>query len=747
MIDGKSRHILLCLGFGLAGLLSPAVSAGVAGHKPVATRQAAAGSVRSSCEIAQDAGGSAPLSVTSPSAMDLATLRNIGGVDSGVSISPDGQYVAFEVHQAQPLANRYINQWMLLNVVTHDCRIIVADGGEVILTYGEYGKTQAGVGEADDYHDSFAVLTPVWVADSQSFYYARKESGRIGLHRAFVNGTDRAVETPSGDVIEMKWQGVNKAVLTIRAPSPATIAAAEQIEREGLLFTGDEFIPSYGIPNLGPKKVDVEYWLDLSTQAIEAVAVTGQPELAEGVTVKTSEYPHGVRLYGYVKSPDGSRFACFAFTKADEFAVFVSSTGLVGDVARVSSEFHDVPGSLTWSGDGRHLYFVETKGYTASNIYVSDVDTRNSQPVTQSSWFLSDCAFTAAGRPLASCALESMEQPAEIALIDLTTGRIDVATDLNPKYNALKKPQIEALSWTNRNGDQAFGTLTYPLNYEKGKRYPLIVTSYYVPGFERGSNGDEFPIPVLAAAGFFVFHSSDLPYMHYLSMDSSGLVAKYADFVRLYDSERVSAEELIDRLAKEGTVDPDRVGVCGLSGGSTFTSYTISHSHRFRAAIEEWIENDPIPQIQMGFSGTREGYRALGLGPDQLEGTWKQFSTALSAHNVTAAVLMNLADHESLWNFESYWALREEKRPVEMWVFPGEYHAKWQPAHRLTVYERNVDWFNYWLRDARDPNPSKKEQYARWDKLLALQSAAASQIAREQKSSPATRGDEGAQKN
>src|SRR3546814_10333253 len=55
-----------------------------------------------------------------------------------------------------------------------------------------------------------------------------------------------------------------------------------------------------------------------------------------------------------------------------------------------------------------------------------------------------------------------------------------------------------------------------------------------------------------------------------------------------------------------------------------------------------------------------------------------------------------------------------------MYVFPGELHNKWQPAHRLAVYTRNIDWFDFWLRGYVDPDPSKSEQYERWRALRAL---------------------------
>jgi hypothetical protein len=52
-----------------------------------------------------------------------------------------------------------------------------------------------------------------------------------------------------------------------------------------------------------------------------------------------------------------------------------------------------------------------------------------------------------------------------------------------------------------------------------------------------------------------------------------------------------------------------------------------------------------------------------------------------------------------------------------MFLFPGDHHIKWQPAHRMAIYTRNIDWFNFWLRDAVDPAPEKAAQYDRWRRL------------------------------
>ena len=59
--------------------------------------------------------------------------------------------------------------------------------------------------------------------------------------------------------------------------------------------------------------------------------------------------------------------------------------------------------------------------------------------------------------------------------------------------------------------------------------------------------------------------------------------------------------------------------------------------------------------------------------------------------------------------------------PTELYAFPDEAHIKMQPRHWLAIYERNLDWFRYWLQGERDPDPAKAGQYERWDKLSERQ--------------------------
>ena len=69
--------------------------------------------------------------------------------------------------------------------------------------------------------------------------------------------------------------------------------------------------------------------------------------------------------------------------------------------------------------------------------------------------------------------------------------------------------------------------------------------------------------------------------------------------------------------------------------------------------------------------------------------------------------------------------MAQEGKPVELWAFPEETHLKYQPRHKAAVYERNLDWFRFWLQDHVDPDPAKAAQYRRWEAMKAARSTPA----------------------
>jgi acetyl esterase/lipase len=127
---------------------------------------------------------------------------------------------------------------------------------------------------------------------------------------------------------------------------------------------------------------------------------------------------------------------------------------------------------------------------------------------------------------------------------------------------------------------------------------------------------------------------------------------------------------------------------------------------------------DPAFTSRVGPAAARhfrsEGYPGI-LGRD--DPFWKDMSLELNARRISAPILVNASEVEFLNGLETYTGLREAGVPIDMFVYPGEYHLRWQPAHRLAAYRRSLDWFDYWLQDIRSDAPDRQSELKEWDRL------------------------------
>jgi hypothetical protein len=80
--------------------------------------------------------------------------------------------------------------------------------------------------------------------------------------------------------------------------------------------------------------------------------------------------------------------------------------------------------------------------------------------------------------------------------------------------------------------------------------------------------------------------------------------------------------------------------------------------------------------------------------------------------NKPTPLLIQSPDQEAMVSLEAFKALKHYGVPVEWYVYPGEGHIKFQPRNKYFVYQRNLDWMKFWLKNEEDP--SKQEQYKRW---------------------------------
>jgi hypothetical protein len=96
---------------------------------------------------------------------------------------------------------------------------------------------------------------------------------------------------------------------------------------------------------------------------------------------------------------------------------------------------------------------------------------------------------------------------------------------------------------------------------------------------------------------------------------------------------------------------------------------------------------------------------------------------------------MQMPEQEYISALDYFIPLTKLSTPVELDVFPNEPHQKFQPRHKLAVYNRNLDWFRFWLQGYVDPDPLKVPQFQRWEIMRSR--AAASENARNAATKPA----------
>ena len=372
-----------------------------------------------------------------------------------------------------------------------------------------------------------------------------------------------------------------------------------------------------------------------------------------------------------------------------------------------------------WGSDSNSLYHIQADADgRPAKLMVIDAAGGPPRQAYAGHDYMSSCSIDQTAHFMA-CGREGPMAPKQIAVLDLARGSVEELVDLNPEFRNLTLSQPERIEGINRYGDKWFAHLVKPLNYEPGKRYPTILTTYRSGDyFLRGASGDENPVQVYAAHGFAVL-SFDMGRDRYAQIKEGD----FQDFLIAVSSPVASMEMGIRKGVEVGIVDPERVGVSGYSRGTEQVAYAISHTKLFRAASGATASTSPC-LYYMSPDYVRRILTAYGLGgwPDGVaRSRWMMFATPLNADRIQTPLLNNDPDSEVLFDLPLYTALRELKKPVELFIYPNELHHINQPKHRYQVYERNLDWFKFWLKSEQDQEPGKEEQYQRWDVLRKLQ--------------------------
>jgi dipeptidyl aminopeptidase/acylaminoacyl peptidase len=263
-----------------------------------------------------------------------------------------------------------------------------------------------------------------------------------------------------------------------------------------------------------------------------------------------------------------------------------------------------------------------------------------------------------------------------------------------------------------------------PDDYQPGRKYPAVITSYGCgEGFLRGGGNDNVPEFVAAHHGFVAIC---------VDITVSDIIAHGSDMYQIYSNMCDIVTDLIADQTKSGLLDPTRIGLSGQSMGANFGTLCILRPKVFAAAafrhgsVNERVQWDLFETAPWRRDPVNGEYAKYGL-PDPRNdpnGKWDEISVVRRAREINTPTLFEAEDMEFLFTLPLWAAMHEEGKAVEMRVFPKETHVLRQPVHQWVNFEQQLDWFRFWLKHEEDPDPSKHNQYIRWNKLRELATSA-----------------------
>ncbi len=279
-------------------------------------------------------------------------------------------------------------------------------------------------------------------------------------------------------------------------------------------------------------------------------------------------------------------------------------------------------------------------------------------------------------------------------------------TKLNPGYANKPKPRVEIVRWAGARDEEVEGVLYYPLDYQEGRRYPLILSIHGGPASadrDAWSIGWSRPIVLLNQKGAFVLKAN------YHGSSSYGL-----DWVEsiccgnYYSLEIPDLERGVDYLIARGLADPEKLGTMGWSNGAILSIELTTRNPRYKAASTgagdvEWISD----WANVDFGAAFDGYY-FGSAPYENPQRYIELSPFFRMKDVKTPTIIYFGTEDRNVPTDQGWshyrALQQIGQvPVRFILFPGEAHGLTKLAHQRRKVEEEMAWFDKYLFGDHEP--------------------------------------------
>ena len=647
-----------------------------------------------------------------PTFEEVISLRSVGGL----TLSPDGENVAFTVQSTDWNENRFDSEvWLSKN------------GGKPLqLTNTAKGSS----------------INPWFSPDGRwiGFLTDRGSKNQIYVVRT-EGGEARAITKEEEGVSFFEWHPSGDRFIFVK-PEKEDKNKKEREKRYGLYEVDDK---EFGLSHLwqidftpdqrDPSELPCYESVDSLKSKAGCIEWPKSKRLTEGKFTITN----------FIVSPDGNHVAfnhqpdplINSSLKSDISILDLASKKTTLLVSNLSSD-----GLEDWSPDSKEILFTSSLNDTTSNFYlnrklfaitIADKSQRQLaknldenlggfiwkpsgiygslfnktlrpvykiDPKTGShSVFLNSpdqifgLSFSKAGDRFAFTG-RMYDQVNEVFVSPVVSPKAEKISDMTAQISQWKVAKSEVISWKSKDGATIEGVLHKPWNYDPAKKYPLLVMIH------GGPTGIDWPTPT--PGGVY-------PILQWL--DKGCLVlrpnyrgsAGYGEAFRSLNVKNLGVGDAwdvlsgVDYLDSKGLIDKNKMGCMGWSQGGYISAYLTTNTDIFRAiSVGAGISNWTTYYVSTDIHPFTRQY--LKATPWSDEGIYKKTSAMTTINNAKTPTLIQHGEFDRrvpISNaYELLQGLRDKGVKCELIVYKGFGHGITKPKERLAANWHNWQWFN-----------------------------------------------------
>jgi len=564
--------------------------------------------------------------------------------------SPDGKFIAFiSNRKSDPQEKETKNQIWLLPV----------DGGEA------FKLTNAPEG----------VISFQWMPDGKNILYLTQET--LPKPEKEKKERDKKLKFDPTVVDKEKYR---KEFYIVDVKT----------KKERKIFTGDYGIEQFDVSPDGKFVVyNTNYTGDIDDSKKFDLWLL---EVETGKSKQLTKRPGGERQPKW--SPDGKYIAFVAdldpkFTYSQE-ELFIADPQ-TGEIKNLTEKFDVGIVSYEFSKSEPGKIYARTASGVYTHIYTISINDGTIKEFLGGERVFSDIAVS--GKVLAFLVEDKTSAP---DVYVLKNGELKKLTDLNPQLKNFTFGEQTVIRWKSFDGWVIEGVLVKPVNFEQGKRYPMLVAVHGGPyGRIQDILRQYYNLQVWANEGYLVFAPN--------FRGSSGYSNKFgiANFKDLGGGDFKDIMAGIDYIVKELKIaDENKIGIFGGSYGGYMTNWAITQTDRFKAAVSMFGIFNLITDYSNSYLPSWE--------PDYLgDYYWNNLKIYLErspfyyVKNIKTPVLIMHGDEDPNTfisnSKEMYQALKHLGKTVEFVRYPREGHGFREPNHRIDEFYRCLAWFNKYL--------------------------------------------------